>query len=117
MKRSYEFEDARRLQPLLTSIQCEIDERSVAIQRCTRAVTRLRDEGIEDLTVSNLVAELANHRRELRLALEELEHFGCVADPGVHTEIFIPGPDGSLEEGFHLDAQGNLSGASEIAGA
>ena len=116
MKRRYEIEDAIRLQPLLESIQREIEERSVAIQGWTRRLQRLQEEGADERTVTNAVAELANHKRELRHALEELEPFGCVAEPGVHTEIHIPGPDGSLESGYHLDAQGNLT-AGETAGA
>jgi hypothetical protein len=116
VKRSYELEEAKCLLPFLEAIVREIDERSVEIQGETRRLERLRTQGADDVAISNAVAALANHKRELRHAVEELEGLGCAAEVGLHTEIFIPGPDGRFESGYRLDLQGNLSDA-EPAGA
>ena len=79
MKRRYEIEDALRLQPLLESIQREIEERSVAIQSWTRKLRRLREDGADELTESELrrVASYTNTQGQ--------PHEGVVADVLTHV--------------------------------
>jgi hypothetical protein len=96
MKKAYDRHDAKRLVPLLETIAREISERVAAIQELEErsAAPRRPSQRLHDQ------AELAIHRRELRLARKELETLGCSNDEAHPTEVLIPGRDGNLEHGF-----------------
>ena len=111
MKRAYKPEQAERLQPLLESIARELDERSIEIKGLSQTLRRQRETGADEDALANTIATLANAKRELRHAMEELEALGCAAEPGFHTTILIPGPDGDLDTGYRLDARGQLAAA------
>ncbi len=102
VKRAYERQEAERLRPLLEAIAREIEERSEAIQRLTRAAQRRSARGNDAAAGNDAIAKLATHKRELRLAVEELETLGCTVDPADPTTVFVPGPDGSLESGYEM---------------
>lgn len=102
MKRAYERLEAERLRPLLEAIAREIDERNQAIQKLTRASERRAARGVDQRSQAETTARLANHKRELRRASEELESLGCEMNPTDPTTVLVPGPDGSLESGFEL---------------
>ena len=104
MKRTYDRTEAENLRPLLESIATELDERSVAIASIERRQRRLKIEGVSDDVYGNLTADLANHKREIRLATEELERLGASVDVGSRSVVHLPGPDGSLESGFRVSA-------------
>ena len=102
MKRAYERLEAERLRPLLEAIAREIDERGQAIQKLTRASERRASRGIEPGAQAETTARLANHKRELRRASEELESLGCELNPTDPSTVLVPGPDGSLESGYEI---------------
>jgi hypothetical protein len=103
VKRAYDRVQAEHLRPLLEAIARELDERSLAIRRQTRALRKLRlATDPDEFRIASCVAELALHKREMRHAVEELEQLGCVAEPGNHAVILVPGPDGSLEHGYQF---------------
>jgi hypothetical protein len=104
VKRTYDRTEAENLRPLLESIAKELDERSIAIANLERRQRRLKLEGVSGEVMGNLVAELATHKREIRLATEELDRLGASADVGSKTVVHLPGPDGSLETGFRVSA-------------
>lgn len=117
MKHAYERDQAERLRPLLRSIARELDERSMAIRTEGRRLRRLEAHGRDGVAIANSVAALASHKRELRHALEELEAIGCAAEPGLHSTVLVPGPDGELEHGYRLDARGALVPAAVLGAA
>ena len=108
MKRAYGKNQAERMLPLLTSIARELDDRSTAIRAEELRLRRLEAEGGDEIALANRVASLAEHKRELRHALEELEQLGCEAEAGLHSVIYGPGADGQVESGYQLDARGEL---------
>ena len=102
MKRAYQRLEAQRLRPLLEAIAREIEERTAAIERLDRAGRRQGNKGMDPRSRAENTAQLANHKRELRHAIEELEALGCTVDPAEPLTVLVPGPDGSLENGFEL---------------
>ena len=103
---SYDLQSAERLAPLVQGIAFEINERSREIRTVRHRLgkicgpeqdlprdTELRNEALE------LRARLATQLRERRNAQEELEELGCYLDESSRT-VRIPGPSGTLEDGF-----------------
>lgn len=90
IRKIYDAGRAEALIPLLRSITDEIQEREEAIDRGT---VRLQ-VGQSKLTADarqQLEAELSVHKRELRLALVELERLGCALDLDHPLRVLIPG--------------------------
>jgi len=101
MKKAYDRIHANQLLPLLESISREITERGRRIQELelqAAALTDTREERFFDAQ-----AELATHKREVRLAERELDQLGCVVDDREPTSIIIPGTDGKLTRGFRWE--------------
>ena len=100
MKNAYDRTRAKQLVPLLKAIGREIADRLDAIHILEQRIASMKATvGREDML--NLKAELADNRRELRLARAELGTFGCVSDETQPQRVLIPGIDGKLENGFH----------------
>ena len=99
MKKHYDRHDAKRLVPLLEDITREIADRLLEIQRLETRIERMRSSRRAPDRL-NAQAELAMHRREIRMAGKEIEALGCVSDEENPTEVLIPGRDGNLEHGF-----------------
>ena len=90
----YGMEEIRGLLPLLASIGREIDERS---QQLESVLSKLESLGTKDSDKSHarpLIAEAANHRRELRHAREELSRLGCSVVGTTPLTFCIPGKEG-----------------------
>ena len=102
MKRAYDRQEAQRLLPLLRSIVSEIEERATNVRHLAHRLRRLRDERSDERAQANAVAELAEQKRELRHAHEELEALGCAVDPTDGHTVLIPGEDGRLWSGYEL---------------
>ena len=107
MKKAYDRTTARQLVPLLESITREVVDRlhevrifqgKLALLEQGKSVGGTRSEEYLDLR-----AALSNHRREIRLAMRELERLGCVVDEHNPLLIFIPGSDGNIDHGFQWD--------------
>ena len=79
-------------------------KRSKAAESKSKAVDEAFDEGIE---LTDLRAMLATHRREIRLALGELDRLGCAVDEERPSRVLIPGLDGTLEGGYAWDRDEN----------
>lgn len=100
MKRAYDARNADQLIPLLRSVQREIRERADEIRGLRVRLTNLtRGQGDVEATRA-LQAELANHKREIRLARKELERLGCAIDEERPERVLIPGVGGDLAAGF-----------------
>lgn len=106
MKKAYDRHGASRLVPMLESITREIAERLEAVRDLESRVETLskREHANE---IRNVQAEIATHRREIRLAAKECEQLGCVFDEAAPTRILIPGTDGRFERGFHWEIGGD----------
>ncbi|TDJ69318.1 MAG: DUF2203 family protein [Planctomycetota bacterium] len=104
MKKSYDLENAKKLVPLLESIAAEIRERLASVRELDAKATALFEDKLETTRYLNLLAELATHRRELRLAKKECEGLGCVLEQGQPTRIYIPGSNGRIDSGFRWEA-------------
>jgi|GEM_PF-808722 len=106
MKKSYDYDGAESLVPLLRVLNREIQERSEAIRGASRQIRKLRASrrrlsGRElRHQVDCLRAEIANQKREVRLAERELSQLGCSVDATDPTTVLIPGRDGNLEGGY-----------------
>lgn len=96
-KRVYAEPQAEKLLPLLVSIGREVKNR-------IRAITELEEKLAHyspanpprDEAGGELIAQLAIHKRELRLSLEELERLGCDLDADHPLRILIPGLNGPM---------------------
>ena len=104
MKKTYDRAQAERLRPLLEAIAAELDERHSALERLERQLRHQRVEGVDDQATANVVAELATHKREIRLATQELDRLGASVDVGSRSVVRLPGPDGSWETGYRVSA-------------
>ncbi len=106
MKKAYDRTTARQLVPLLESITKEVLERLHEVRIFQGRLALLEqdnpggEKGVDYLEVR---AALSNHRREIRLAMKELERLGCVVDEHNPLLIFIPGSDGNIDHGFQWD--------------
>lgn len=100
VKRTYDQPSAERLRPLLNSIVGEIEEREQALKLLSRELrsTRRPDEAFR----AGLIARIAENKRGLRLAKEELSALGCELDPTSPRLVHVPGPDGRFSSGFEL---------------
>jgi hypothetical protein len=99
----YDERHAEALVPLLRSIMHEIQERGRAITRLERRREILTSaEGAYDRQnrMSDVEGRLSIHRREMRLAMRELERLGCALDQDDPRRVRIPGRDGKLEKGY-----------------
>lgn len=103
MMRSYDRNAARDLVPLLESITRELTERRRAARSTESAISRIQRRGGSSADLTDLRALLATHRREIRLALAELERLGCAVDEEHPSRVLIPGVDGRLEGGYAWD--------------
>ena len=84
-----------RLLPLLESIAREFQERGEALQALEARIRKLaKGESVE------LVAEAAEHRRELRHAHEELDGLGCSVIGEEPLTFRIPGRVGQERHSF-----------------
>lgn len=103
MMRSYDRNAARDLVPLLESITRELNERRHEAGLTETAIRRVRRRGGTAQELTDLRAILATHKREIRLALAELERLGCSVDTDRPSRVLIPGVDGRLEGGYAWD--------------
>lgn len=110
MKKTYDKTTARQLVPLLESITKEVVDRLHEVRIFQGRLALLEQEnhrGGKDGTKAGeyleLRAALSNHRRQIRLAMKELERLGCVVDEHNPLLIFIPGTDGNFDHGFQWD--------------
>lgn len=102
-QRTYDRTHASQLVPMLRSIMTEILERTGAIETLeARLETRLQDRANagRDRDVTQLRAQIAEHRRQLRLATRELARFGCAIDQDHPARVLIPGETGELLQGY-----------------
>jgi len=107
MKKAYDRTTARQLVPLLESITREVVDRLHEV-RIFQGKLALLEQGKSGAAAKGdeyieLRAALSNHRREIRLAMQELERLGCVVDEHNPLVIFIPGSDGNIDHGFQWD--------------
>ena len=79
-KRVYAEPEAEKLLPLLVSIGREVKNRIKAINELEQKLAAARSA--KSAAVGELIAQLANNKRELRLSLTELERLGCERVPG-----------------------------------
>lgn len=105
MTKSYDYDGAERLIPLLRVMNREISERRDAIRSASIRIKQLRSD--TSLSVRErrtqegfLHAEIANHKRELRLANKELSRLGCLVDELDPSTVHIPGQDGAIDSGY-----------------
>lgn len=108
MKRNvYDRQLAMRLIPILRSITREIRERTRGIDdlesRLNSASAQAGQDG-RSIDPFEIQPALANHRRQLRLAKQELARLGCILDEDHPLRILIPGEDGTISGGFAWDA-------------
>lgn len=89
--KNYDAPHAEALIPLLRSITNEIQEREQAIDRLTARLHFLEDSKTASDERSNIEASLAEHKRERRLALREIERLGCALDLDHPLRVLIPG--------------------------
>jgi predicted nucleic acid-binding protein len=90
IRKSYDARNAEALIPLLRSITNEIQEREEAIDRRT-ARLHVAGAALTARERSQLEAELSVQKRELRMALRELERLGCMLDLDHPLRVLIPG--------------------------
>ncbi|MDZ4774928.1 MAG: DUF2203 family protein [Planctomycetota bacterium] len=100
IRKIYDAPHAEALIPLLRSITNEIQEREEAIDRLTARLHVSKDgDNVTDARL-NLEANLADHKRERRLALRELERLGCALDLDHPLRVLIPGDAKGLARRF-----------------
>ena len=95
IRNHYDRDQAIGLMPLLRSIAFEIEERTGAIghlQERVEALRPTRGKHLEEFARNE--AELAEQRRELRHAVEELERLDCQIEPNGPLTIRVPGTAG-----------------------
>lgn len=103
----YDKARAIRLVPILRSIMLEIAERTAAIEMLearleTLSAPQFAKTGAHERR--EIQAELATHRRELRLANQELPRIGCARDDDHPARILIRGESGDIHDGFAWNA-------------
>ena len=100
MNRSYDSRNADRLIPLLRSVQREVREREDQVRGLRVRMSNLPRTAAAKDELRDLQAELAVHKREIRLARKELGRLGCAIDEERPERVLIPGADGDLARGF-----------------
>lgn len=99
----YDEQRALQLVPLLRSITNEIQERALWIERLEHrldVVTRATRAPKRTETLREIEANLAENRRQLRIAKRELERLGCALDEDHPLRVLIPGTNGELDHGY-----------------
>ena len=97
---TYDILGANRLLPLLQSIGKELEERTEVLEDLERQLEDLEHTERPASEVRALIAEAAMQRRELRLAREELQRFGCTVLGTTPLTIRIPGRVGEAKKSF-----------------
>jgi len=115
MKKAYERHVAEQIQPLIQSIAQELDDRFGAVRTLERSLRRTSRPGGDEERTAITVAALADQRREVRHATDELLALGCEVETGPCTLVRLPGPDGSFESGYELSASGELNVSGQAA--
>lgn len=100
MNKTYERTDAEKLVPLLEVIVNEILDRSRTVRQLVKAASPPAEGTAPSTAELDRRAEIASHRREIRLSIKELERLGCVVDEQDLSRVYIPGPSGQLDRGF-----------------
>lgn len=102
MKQEYDREKAARLVPLLRSITRELSERTEAIELLEARLDTRGGVGKREPSAESAItrSELAQQRRDLRLARQELARLGCELDEDHPLRVLIPGKRGDLQTGF-----------------
>ena len=93
-RKQYDLSGAQALVPLLDSILREMQERRSELGRMEASKRQLsanHGEGHDE--VRYLIADIANTKRELRHAQEELEQLGCKLEETDSLLVHIPGED------------------------
>lgn len=88
-RKTYEQREAEALLPLLDSILREIEDRakSLSVLEHRRESGSDPDESPASL---HMIADIANHKRELRHARQELEQLGCSLEDCGTLGVRIP---------------------------
>lgn len=94
--------NATPMAPLLRSVATEIVERTLEVSKLEFRLPRARDAAAR----SRIEAALANHRRELRLAREELAALGWERDDKLPLCFLRTGADGRTETRWKLEDTG-----------
>lgn len=119
MKKHYDAAQANRMRPFIASIARELDERRIAVRSLERRLRRIEgDEGPiadDDDRRATTVAALAEHRRNIRHAGQEVEGLGGEIESGHPAVIRLPGPDGRFESGFRIGARGQSLPVEQVA--
>ncbi len=103
----YDKARAIRLVPILRSIMQEIAERTAAVEELETRLAALSAPQFSRTGAQerrSIQAELATHRRELRLANQELPRIGCARDDDHPARILIRGESGDIHDGFAWNA-------------
>jgi hypothetical protein len=96
-KHVYAEPEIEKLVPLLVSIGREVKNRIRAIDELEQKLARYGSANpARDAAANEIQAQLSTHKRELRLALKELERLGCDLDEDHPLRILIPGLNGPL---------------------
>lgn len=96
-KPAYAEPEAEKLVPLLVSIGREVKNRIRAIDAIEQELSKYGPtRPAKDGQAAELHAQLSTHKRELRLALKELERLGCELDADHPLRILIPGLNGAM---------------------
>ena len=98
-KQPYEREEIERLLPYLASIGRELEERGTELEAIEGRIEDL-SENPDRNELHALVAEAATHRRELRMARQELDRLGCSIVGTEPLTLRIPGRVGSARHSF-----------------
>jgi len=99
----YDRRNAIELLPLLAAIGREIQDRNKALQRLEAEIARLeKSKSTSTLTgrLHGLIAEIATHRKGLRVAKVELERLGCSVVGTEPLTFRIPGRVGEANHSF-----------------
>ncbi|MCH2106327.1 MAG: DUF2203 family protein, partial [Planctomycetes bacterium] len=80
MNKSYSYQGADELIPLLRSIQREVRERRDEILRLENTTRVFKRRAKDHPRLASIQAELMTHRRELRMSERELDRLGCALD-------------------------------------
>lgn len=115
MKRAYEQHEAQNLRPLIESIARELEDRFTAVRRLERRLRRFERRGGDETSRVATVAELAEHRRNVRHATAEIEALGAELERQRPVVIRLPGPDGTFAGGYRMSATGDVPAAEQTA--
>ena len=115
MKKAYELQEADQMRPLIQAIARELDDRFLAVKRLERRLRRIEREGGDEAQSTITVAALAEHRRNLRLTVNELETLGGEVEPGLPVIVRLPGPDGTFDSGYRVSAQDSAMATEHAA--